>query len=146
MKFLTTLALVTLIALSGCGTATPSHPEVTVDQTACSHCRMLVSDLRHASGVVTAEGEEHAYDDIACLLASGKAGEPGATAWFHAFDEETWTRAGDTTFVVQSRVRGPMGGNTLAYASAARASEAAGNLGGRVIESFSQLEPKGDQP
>lgn len=138
------LLLLALAVVASCGAVEATHPQVVVDETACSHCRMLVSDPRHAAGVVGADGSEYVYDDIVCLIAAGQASQQGATTWFHSFDADEWTLAGQTAFVEQQKVRGPMGGTVLAFATAERAAEAARSLQGRTIASLSELESKGD--
>ena len=135
--YLTRLLIVAFL-LAGCGATSRTHPELIVDESVCGHCRMLISDARHAAGTVGADGAEVVYDDIACLLES-KPG-PDETIWFHSFDADVWIPSSEVAFVTQERVRAPMGGQILAFASRDAAEKAKRELGGDVIATWDALQ------
>ena len=137
----TIVLLAVMLLVTGCAAASDRHPEVIVDESSCGHCRMLISDPAHAAGIITADGQEIVYDDIRCLLES-KTADDAASVWFHAFDEDRWISSEVASFVIQSRVKAPMGGDALAYPSVDEADSAARDLDGTVVRSFVELQAR----
>lgn len=124
MTRLASLALAALLgaALPSCGQARsgPLEPvEIHLGEDECAHCKMIISDDRHAAEVVTGQGSAAFYDDLGCLLMKAAAGarpDPGGV-FVRAFDGSGWLR-GDTAFVLRSReIRSPMGFGFAAFAS-----------------------------
>ena len=66
MLCMASLAVMPLLtALEGCATAAPRAIAYGRDQ--CANCRMIVSDPRYATELVTAKGRTLAFDSIECL-------------------------------------------------------------------------------
>jgi copper chaperone NosL len=134
------LWLITLALMAGaCGARASGPPEIVVDRTACSHCRMLISEPLYAAAYETAAGEARVFDDIACLRHAA-LGETGAlTFWFHDAADEGWIDGEAATFVASPEIRSPMGGGLIAYRDRAAAERAAAAAGGRVITSVAEM-------
>jgi copper chaperone NosL len=146
---LTALSAAALPAIS-CSAAPAGPPEIVVDQTACSHCTMLVSEPSYAAAYQVPGAEARAFDDIGCMLqAMRRAGiEAGGDVrmWFHDADNRQWIEEGAAVFVVSSEIRTPMGGGIVAYRNGTRAEEAAAQHHGRIVRSVSELlNQKGEE-
>ena len=108
------------LALAGCsgGAAAwpPAPAEIRYGEDACSSCRMVVSDVRHAAEVVDREGRVRLYDDLGCLLDDRKAARPEPEGVLvRPFAGEAWVR-GDSGWVLRSKdVQSPMGSGLAAF-------------------------------
>ena len=146
---LTQVSLAALLAIS-CSAAPAGPPQIVVDQTACSHCTMLVSEPAYAAAYRVPGAEARVFDDIGCLLEAMRRGGLGADAdtrmWFHDADDRKWIEEDSAVFVVSSEIRTPMGGGIIAYRDATRAEQAAARHHGRVVRSVSELlNQKGEE-
>jgi copper chaperone NosL len=137
-----TLLAVTLsvVVATACGGQSPAPPEVQVDRTACTNCRMLISEPRFAAAYQVQEGGSKVFDDIGCLLEAMR-GEKSAVLhyWFRDAAGGEWIEGNNAVFVTGSRIRTPMNGGVVAYRDRATADDAAAREGGRVIGSVAEL-------
>lgn len=127
--------------ITGCSSDPNAPPEIVVDRTACSECRMLVSDLRFASALRTTDGEERVFDDSRCLFAAveGIDSESAPRIWVHDHESGEAVDARDAVFVLQERIHGPMGGEVVCAIDRQAATRLAAALDGRVVETFDEL-------
>jgi copper chaperone NosL len=138
------LLLAVLILTAGltlaCSGDPDTPPEIVIDRTSCTHCRMLISDPRFAVAARTAGGDEQTFDDLRCLLeVSGGALADGTRVWLYDFETAEPVRSSDALLVRQDRLRGPMGGEVLAAANQESASRLAAATEGRTIGTLSHL-------
>lgn len=79
-------ALLALAACAGPGGDQPPDMQYGLDE--CAHCRMIVSEARHAAALVYADGRTLRFDDLGCLVGhlEGTAVEPDARFWVHDAD------------------------------------------------------------
>jgi copper chaperone NosL len=109
------LTAVASLFLSACGSAASGPPPITLDETACDHCGMLVSDLAFAGSYRTEEGNARVFDDIGCLLR--ELPSSGARVYVHDYEGSGWLD-GETAFFVRSKfLQTPMGGGIVAFPS-----------------------------
>lgn len=130
-----------VLFITGCSSDPNAPPEIVIDRTACSECRMLVSDLRFASALRTSEGEEQVFDDSPCLFAAlDRYGSTGAPrVWIHDHESEAAVETQNAVFVLQERIHGPMGGEVVCAIDLPAATRLAAALDGRVVETFEEL-------
>jgi copper chaperone NosL len=138
------LLLAALILAAGltlaCSGDPDTPPEIVIDRTSCTHCRMLISDPRFAVAARTADGDEQTYDDILCLLeVSGGELASGTRVWLYDFETAEPVGASTAILVEQQRLRGPMGGEVLAAANEERASHLAAATEGRMVGTLGNL-------
>ena len=111
--------------VSGCGGGEPGPPEILYGEDICDHCRMVISEERHAAAA-RLDGRESRFDDPGCLrafLASAR-GETPPRAWLH---DETgaWLTVEEAWIVVDPEGGTPMASGLLAFGSVEEASAAA---------------------
>ena len=140
---------VSLIALSAallaaCGSNAQRPPEMVVDRTACSHCRMIVIEPIYAAAYRRENSEPKVFDDIACLREgmrrdSLSADGSGVRVWFQDGNGGGWIESGEPVLVSSPMFRSPMGGGVVAYRDMAAATKAANAYQGQVVGSLTDL-------
>jgi copper chaperone NosL len=130
-----------ILFITGCSVDPNAPPEIVIDRTACSECRMLVSDLRFAAALRTSEGEEHVFDDSPCLFAALDRYDSTDVprVWIHDHESEAAVETQNAVFVLQERIHGPMGGEVVCAIDRQAATRLAAALDGRVVETFEEL-------
>ena len=144
-RLLAGVALLALIAGTGCSARADGPPHLEEDRTACAHCGMLVSERMFAAGYRAPAGEPRVFDDIGCLL-KGAGAEPDRSAlrfWFHDATSRTWIEGARAHFIHAPSLRTPMAGGMLAYADIGAAVRGAADHGGRVIGALDELLKEG---
>jgi copper chaperone NosL len=133
--------IATAIFIVGCSVDPNAPPEIVIDRTACSECRMLVSDLRFAAALRTSEGEERVFDDSPCLFAALDRYDPtdAPRVWIHDHESEAAVEIRNAAFVLQEKIHGPMGGEVVCAIDRQAATRLAAALDGRVVETFEEL-------
>ena len=141
------VVIVALALLSAaCSTTVTGPPEVVVDQTACSHCGMFVSEPVYAAAYRAPGKEPRVFDDIGCMLeAVRRETASPVNIWVQDAAGAGWLDADEASFVASPRIRTPMSGGLLAYADAVAAENTAAAHGGQVMRSLEELRTsKGD--
>lgn len=135
------ILIAAVLLITGCSSDPNAPPEIVVDRTACSECRMLVSDLRFASALRTTDGEERVFDDTRCLFAALERIdlESAPRIWVHDHESGVAVDARDAVFVLQQRIHGPMGGEVVCAIDRQAAARLAAALDGRVVPTFDEL-------
>jgi copper chaperone NosL len=110
-----TLLAVASLSLSACGSAASGPPPVTLDETACAHCGMLVSDPAFASAYRTEAGDARVFDDLGCLLR--ELPSEGARVWVKDYETSEWLDAEAAFFVRAESIETPMGGGIVAFST-----------------------------
>jgi copper chaperone NosL len=116
-----TLAAIASLFVSSCGPASSLPPPIALDETACDHCGMLVSDLNFAAAYRTEDGEGRVFDDVGCMLEELPAS--GARTWVKDFDSSEWLDAEAAFFVRSPSISTPMGSGIVAFAAIEAARE-----------------------
>lgn len=133
---ITAIAMILCLTLA-CSTSV-DVPQVVVDESVCSECGMLVSDLGFAAAVRLPDGSEKVFDDPVCLLRFASTAD-AKRVWVHDHATDVWITGDQAVFIKQSKVRGPMGGDLLAAPDEQSARRAAVELGGSVAGSLGDL-------
>ncbi len=126
------LPCVLLLALA-CGTAKLTPVEIAAEDM-CENCRMAISEQRFAAEFIDGEGVAHKFDDLGCMKAYLKAKSPRMAACF-VMDSETlrWVTGQQAFYMRSAELKTPMGGGMLAFATRARAEDAARRYQGAVL-------------
>jgi copper chaperone NosL len=119
------LLAVASLFLSACGPAASGPPPITLDETACDHCGMLVSDLAFAAAYRNEEGEARVFDDIGCLLRELPS---PARVFVHDYETSEWLDGESAFFVRPESIQTPMGGGIVAFSSRESAERHAGEI------------------
>ena len=113
--------------------------EVHVGEEECAHCRMLVSEERFASQLITDRGRHYVFDSIECMVEFLDENEEVTedriqALWVTDFpDPGAWTPVDQAWFLRSDDLRSPMGLNLSAYARAESAEDARQAFGGEVM-------------
>ena len=134
------IALAGSVVAAGCGVAAEGPPEIVIDRTACSHCRMLISEPVYAAAYQAPGAAARVFDDIGCLRTALRAeSAAGLRFWFHDASHGGWITGTEATFVVSPDIRTPMGGGIIAFRDGAAAATAAASHHGERIADLAQL-------
>lgn len=130
------LVLLAGLLLSGCGDG-PRPIQVGAEE--CAHCRMLVSENRFASQLVTDRGRSYIFDSIECMaefldeaaeLPEGRV----RSLWVTDFGEPgSWIAAEEARFLRSESLRSPMGLNLSAHADMEAARGHLEDFGGEIL-------------
>ena len=132
--------IVLTVWMAACAGRAAGPPDIVVDRTACSYCRMLISELVHAAAYRTPDGGERVFDDVGCLLSNIRTRPPGgAQFWFYNAAGRDWIDGASAVFVTSRSLRTPMGGGTLAFGDRRAADAAAVRHGGTVVTTLADL-------
>ena len=129
-----TLAAMAAVALAACAGGPPEPAPIVLDEDACSHCRMTISEREYAAELVTREGQVERFDDVGCLAAwLREHGRPeGAAAFVVDYRSGEWLAAEAATYVVSPALPTPMRSGLAAFADRAAAEAATAELGGET--------------
>lgn len=107
-----------LLWLAGCSQE-PATINYGTDE--CVHCKMIITDSRFASELVTSKGKAYKFDSIECLAAFQQqegSDMKDAVLWVSDFAApDKWVKVSEAIFVQSEVVQSPMGGALLAFAT-----------------------------
>ncbi len=130
---------VLLISCGGNANAEPEPPHIHYGEDLCEFCGMIISEERFAAGYITADGQEHIFDDIGDMVQSHLESQQKITANFvHDHETHTWIRAETAYYVLSEELPTPMLSGLAAFESAAAAETFAGQFSGQRL-SFDEL-------
>ncbi len=135
------LSAIFLLFLLSCSVE-PKPIDYNADQ--CHACKMMISDSRFGSELVTTKGKVYMYDAIECLVPEVvKNGQDHyALLLVSNFNvPNQLIDATTSTFLISKQRPSPMGGNLSAYETEQLAKEAFKSTGGEVL-SWSALLTK----
>ena len=132
--------LITTMWAVACAARAAAPPVIVMDRSACSQCRMLISERAWAAAIRWPDGRDQVFDDIGCLVTAVQGTSvAGAQFWFHDASSGEWITGATPVFVVSSELRTPMGGGIAAYRDPAQAELAATRVHGRVVHDVASL-------
>jgi copper chaperone NosL len=130
------LLLLAALGLSGCSDG-PRAIQVGVEE--CAHCRMLISESRFASQLMTDRGRSYVFDSVECLAEflddEAEISEDRVRSlWVTDFAEPgSWIRAEEAHFLRSESIRSPMGLNLSAHGDEAAARRHVEEFGGELL-------------
>ncbi len=113
------------------GSAEAGPPRILWGEDICDHCRMVISEERHAAAA-RIQGREYRFDDPGCLLYLLGSAEGGGPAWVHD-ETNAWLAVEDAWFAVDPEGRTPMASGILAFGSREAAAAAGRTLGAEPV-------------
>ena len=136
MKFLQTFIFtLSFFALFSCQKNEPKNFSLQKDQ--CDNCKMTITELNHATEIVTEKGRAYKFDDINCMEMFEKAEtDKMKNAKKYVIDAPSgkFVELQKATLITGGSIKSPMGGNTQAYENKETAVKAAKKLGASVIK------------
>ena len=110
-----------LLTAGACRQAPPPAAALDTRHEMCRTCRMVVSEARVASQVVTPYEEPAFFDNLDCLAAFLKDTPPKSDAVVYVADHRTkaWVRADQAVYTRVDGLALPMGSHVVAHESAA---------------------------
>lgn len=125
-----------MMATVACGgdASADEPPEIDYGSDICSRCHMIVSEDRHAAGLVGQDGETLIFDDTGeMVMTVQEQGLAQRRAWVHDYTTREWID-GTTAFFVDSHdIMTPMGTGVVAFAARTAAEAFADETNGRVM-------------
>jgi nitrous oxide reductase accessory protein NosL len=138
MAMMVTISVCT-ITLLGCTTKS-GLPTIVTDRTACSNCKMLVSETAYAAAFRVGD-EDKVFDDIGCMLdklGSDPILKPDQI-WVRDLKSDTWIDAKASFFAFSKEQRTPMGSGYVAFRHRSEAESAASKATGKVLNGLDVL-------
>lgn len=129
---ITALIVILILLFAGCTNEEPRS--IVYGEDTCAHCRMLISDKRFGSELVTDHGKVLTFDSIECLV-DYTSTSPVSTRslWVTDFDSFTLINVESGAFVKSDKLKSPMGGGLAAFTTVERAKKFAEESEGKVL-------------
>jgi copper chaperone NosL len=103
---------ITITSCSGTG-----KESIIINKEHCNYCKMIISDLKYASEIITKKGRAYKFDDLICLNAFLKEEPAFQVKDIYVSDflpPHELYHTSELNFYVTSEHKGPMGGNIIA--------------------------------
>jgi nitrous oxide reductase accessory protein NosL len=126
--------------LIGCQ-AQQSEPELIADRTACSNCKMLISETAYAAAYRVGD-KDLIFDDIGCML-ERMSTEPTLLPekiWVKDLTSDVWIDATKSSYAFSKAQKTPMGFGYVAYSDPRMAIAKAAELSGVSFQGIAQLQ------
>ena len=136
------LFLIILFQLTGC----KNGPEpINYGHDECEFCRMLITDNRYGSEIVTDKGKVFKFDEIGCMIeyAMVKNFIGDANQKFLVTDfatPESFINATNAFYVQNDNFRSPMGSNVMAFDSEVSRQKFVAESGGSLLNWIDVIE------
>ncbi len=117
------VAATLLLLLAGCGgEPIGGPPEIQCGLEECGHCRMIISEEKHAAAIFDQAGTATRFDDVGCMLEYLRPQSViPKDAWVHDHATSAWIDAEPAWFVKDPRGSTPMGSGWMAFSSRSEA-------------------------
>ncbi len=117
----------------------PGPQDIRIGEQECDHCRMMISDERFASQLVTEKGRQYAFDAIECMAAFVDGGEGQSidihSLWVPDFERPgEWLVAEEAYYLQSDELRSPMALNFSAYETEDKAEQQQNRFSGSVMD------------
>lgn len=104
----------------------------------CAYCKMMITNDRFATQLVTDKGRSYFFDSIECMAAYQKEHKrklQQAKLWVNNYNSPgQWLDAGQAQYVKSKVVQSPMGESLLAFPSATEAEKYTADNSGRLMQ------------
>lgn len=131
-------AVLSLVALPGCGASGGRPGPIAYGRQVCDHCHMTIAQPQYAAQLVTRTGKVYTFDEAGCLALFYREGtvDPSAVAglWVNDFFQPDRRLPADSAVYVRSEhLHTPMGSGLAAVAPGAEADSLGRLTGGEVL-------------
>ncbi|HEX5166858.1 MAG TPA: nitrous oxide reductase accessory protein NosL [Thermomicrobiales bacterium] len=116
--FLLLAMLLAALTMTACGDEAKASdpPDLTVGESTCSRCHMIISDERFASGLTFEDGDPLLYDDLGEMITVIQTEDPHADyIWVHDYDSKEWIDATMAWYVDSAEIMAPMGSGLAVF-------------------------------
>jgi copper chaperone NosL len=140
------IALVLLVAASGCSRGPARPAQVDTRNDACASCRMAVSDARFAAQLAAPGEDARFFDDLGCLRDYLRKRPPlprGTVAFVADHRTGEWVRASGAVITRRESLETPMASHLVAHASAASRDADPVAAGGTAVAPADLFGPAG---
>ncbi|NGP88769.1 nitrous oxide reductase accessory protein NosL [Fodinibius halophilus] len=131
----TTILLVLFMLVVACS---QEPEEVHYGSDECAHCKMMITDDRFASQIVTDKGKAIKFDAIECMAVYHRNHDSelkDAKLWVSNYEKPgQWLEASKAQYVKSEVVNSPMGESLLAFPSAEVANEHTSEKPGELLK------------
>ncbi|MBS1947394.1 MAG: nitrous oxide reductase accessory protein NosL [Bacteroidetes bacterium] len=124
-----------MISLNSCN---PGPQPIAPGKDNCAFCKMMVTDLRYCSEIVTKKGKTYKFDDPHCLMSflhasEVKQGEIRDIYFADFTDNRHFIKAGEAVFFQSDSLATPMNGNIAAFTNTQTLQQAMKNHDGKIL-------------
>lgn len=139
LRWILTLLLSGLL-LVGCGGADADQPPtIAYGRDVCGRCGMIISEERHAAGLVDTRGEQEVFDDAGEMIAQvQEEGLGDRRVWVHDFDSLEWIDGTTAFYVASPEVTTPMATGLVAF-STREAAESFGSQNAGTVMTWDEV-------
>ena len=133
--FLLLAVLLAALTLTACGDEAKASdpPELTIGESTCSRCNMIISDERFASGMTFEDDDALLYDDLGEMIVVIQTEDPHADyTWVHDYESKEWIDATGAWYVDSAKIMAPMGSGLAAFETQQAAEAFAASNAGTV--------------
>jgi copper chaperone NosL len=108
-----------LVASASCAGRAPIPAKLDVGHEMCSSCRMVISDQRFASQIVSSQQDPYFFDDLGCLTRFLDSHSLPSDARVYVADHRTrtWVSGERAVYTASHVATAPMGSHTIAHES-----------------------------
>ena len=131
------LLLLLTAAAVACRSGPPEPAALDVNQVACAYCRMIVSDHRFASQLVSRREEPRFFDDFGCLahfIENAGGIPPGSVVYVADHRTNRWISLDAAVMTHVDSISAPMGSHVIAHESVASRDADPAAVRGRPVE------------
>lgn len=110
--------IITLLVIFAAGCSDDPTP-IVIGKDNCDYCKMMITDFKYASELVTSKGKTFKFDSIECLAAYNKLNPNDAGAlWVPIFNKnKVFIKVENAYFLLSPNLKSPMSLNISAYSN-----------------------------
>ena len=116
-------------------------PSIVADRTACSNCKMLISEPAYATAFRVGDNDL-IFDDAGCMLdeLSSDGSIKPDKIWVKDMNTDQWIEAHAAHYAYSKALKTPMGFGYVAFSSTPHADASAAKVNGLVLSGFKELQ------
>jgi copper chaperone NosL len=135
------VALIALLFITGC---TPKPEKIAFGKDNCAECKMTIMDPKFGAEIVTRKSKVYKFDDVHCVAVflerrGVELSDIHQTLFIDYNNSNEFIKVAAAEFVVSSQLKSPMGGNAVAFKSAAAAHKKAAEIEGSKVTNWATL-------
>ena len=136
-----TILLVIVMLSASCSEDNKKGPvDIQYGQDICERCKMIISEERFSSQLISEKGDVYNFDDIGGMLlylAEKNISPENSKIYVKDFNTGKWLAGDDAVFIITEDIRTPMNYGIIAFSDRKSAVETVSSHGGRLVGGFS---------